>query len=78
MSTSPPTDRSALVRAPPTVSSTVPGEPFGYWRRMKSLSVCESVVFQPIAYEPMVRESGIAYSMIEVGSKAVWFVLSSA
>ena len=33
------------------------------------LSVAENSVFQPIEYEPMVSESGIAYSMIEVGSK---------
>ena len=44
---------------------------------MNSMSMGENSVFQPIANEPIVSESGIAYSMIEVRSKAVWLVLSS-
>ena len=44
---------------------------------MNSTSSADSSVFQPIEYDPLVSESGMAYSMIDVGSNSVWFVLSS-
>ena len=35
-------------------------------------------MFHPIAYDPMVNASGTAYSMIDVASKLVKLVVSSA
>ena len=45
---------------------------------MNSMSRGDSSVFHPTEYHPIVSSSGIAYSMIDVGSNSVKFVLSSS
>ena len=75
VSTSPPTDRSATWRSPPTSSSTIAGPDGGYWLRMNERSWSDSAVFHPIENVPIVSESGTAYCMIDVGSNSVKFVM---